>query len=137
VGSAFLGFTFAAIIVASDARHVRPGLLLLIPLGAFICDATYTLIRRLLRGERVYEAHKAHIYQRLVQSGWSHASVSILVGVLNVCLGAIMFCAAARPRLLPASLVAAVLVLAATARVALSRPRISKEHVGRSGDGLR
>jgi UDP-N-acetylmuramyl pentapeptide phosphotransferase/UDP-N-acetylglucosamine-1-phosphate transferase len=39
-------------------------------------DATFTLIRRLLLRENIFEAHKSHVYQRLNQSGWSHAQVS-------------------------------------------------------------
>jgi hypothetical protein len=35
-------------------------------------DATWTLLRRLIRGERVWEAHRSHHYQRLVLAGWSH-----------------------------------------------------------------
>jgi hypothetical protein len=38
----------------------------------FIVDATATLVRRLLRGERVWQAHREHYYQRLVQLGWGH-----------------------------------------------------------------
>jgi UDP-N-acetylmuramyl pentapeptide phosphotransferase/UDP-N-acetylglucosamine-1-phosphate transferase len=39
-------------------------------------DAVFTLLRRLLRRENVFEAHKTHIYQRLHQSGWSHRRVA-------------------------------------------------------------
>jgi ABC-type siderophore export system fused ATPase/permease subunit len=31
-----------------------------------------TLLRRLLRGERFWEAHREHYYQRLIRMGWSH-----------------------------------------------------------------
>jgi UDP-N-acetylmuramyl pentapeptide phosphotransferase/UDP-N-acetylglucosamine-1-phosphate transferase len=41
-------------------------------LPPFIADATVTLGRRLLRGAKVWEAHREHFYQRLVQSGWGH-----------------------------------------------------------------
>ncbi|HLQ24511.1 MAG TPA: hypothetical protein VK138_01390, partial [Acidiferrobacterales bacterium] len=44
----------------------------LLVLSAFIIDATATLIRRLLRGEKIWQAHKTHYYQRLVQLGWGH-----------------------------------------------------------------
>jgi hypothetical protein len=38
----------------------------------FIVDATTTLFRRLFRGERIWQAHRQHYYQRLVLLGWSH-----------------------------------------------------------------
>lgn len=38
----------------------------------FIVDATVTLLRRLLRGEKIWRPHREHYYQRLVLSGWGH-----------------------------------------------------------------
>ena len=38
----------------------------------FIVDATVTLVRRLLRGEKIWHAHREHYYQRLVLAGWGH-----------------------------------------------------------------
>ncbi len=48
----------------------------------FIVDATATLIRRFLRGEKVWEAHKSHYYQRLVQHGWGHRKTAIFEYIL-------------------------------------------------------
>ncbi len=52
-------------------------------------DATYTLIRRLLRGENIFKAHRHHLYQRLQQAGWSHAQVAVtyLLGTLLLAIG--------------------------------------------------
>jgi UDP-N-acetylmuramyl pentapeptide phosphotransferase/UDP-N-acetylglucosamine-1-phosphate transferase len=47
---------------------------LILPLY-FLADATITLLRRLARGERVWQAHREHFYQRAVQRGLSHATV--------------------------------------------------------------
>jgi UDP-N-acetylmuramyl pentapeptide phosphotransferase/UDP-N-acetylglucosamine-1-phosphate transferase len=47
---------------------------LILPLY-FLADASLTLSRRLLRGERVWQAHREHFYQRAVQSGLSHDAV--------------------------------------------------------------
>ncbi len=41
-------------------------------------DASYTLLRRLLRGEKIWQAHREHIYQRLVQLGWGHRRTVLL-----------------------------------------------------------
>jgi UDP-N-acetylmuramyl pentapeptide phosphotransferase/UDP-N-acetylglucosamine-1-phosphate transferase len=54
----------------------------------FIADASVTLLRRLLRGDRVWQAHREHYYQRMVRSGLGHARTAqiwyavMLVGVL-------------------------------------------------------
>ena len=42
----------------------------------YLADATITLARRALRGERVWQAHREHFYQRAVQRGLSHAEAS-------------------------------------------------------------
>lgn len=84
VGSGLLGFLFAAIALLAD-REGGPGLLIwLMTGGVFLGDATLTLLRRMLRGERWYAAHKSHAYQRAVQSGWSHQRVS--AAALFLCL---------------------------------------------------
>jgi len=40
-------------------------------------DATVTLFKRLLRGERVWEAHREHYYQRVIQMGWTHQKTAL------------------------------------------------------------
>ena len=52
----------------------------------YLADATITLARRALRGEKVWRAHREHFYQRAVQNGRSHAVVSAGVAVCNVLL---------------------------------------------------
>jgi UDP-N-acetylmuramyl pentapeptide phosphotransferase/UDP-N-acetylglucosamine-1-phosphate transferase len=47
----------------------------LIIASAFLVDSSATLLRRVLRGERVWEAHRDHLYQHLLRGGRSHASV--------------------------------------------------------------
>ncbi len=80
VGSAFLGFVFAtlAIIAARyDASHTS---FLVMPLLLFnlIFDASFTFIRRALRGDRVMQAHHSHLYQLLVRDGFTHREVSLI-----------------------------------------------------------
>ena len=43
----------------------------------FIVDATVTLLRRTIKGEKVWQAHKSHYYQRLVRMGWSHRKLAL------------------------------------------------------------
>lgn len=77
VGSAPLGFLLAALALWLAREH---GWWLTIPLGLlhanFVLDTGITLVRRILRRERWYEAHREHFYQRLIRSGKSHACVT-------------------------------------------------------------
>jgi Fuc2NAc and GlcNAc transferase len=57
----------------------------LILLGVFIVDATVTLIRRLVRGDKVYEAHRSHAYQFASRRFGKHLPVTSAVGVINLC----------------------------------------------------
>lgn len=86
VGSGLLGYCIAVIAIASENTG-GPALVVWLVLGAvFFFDATVTLVRRVLRGEKWFEAHRRHAYQRAVQAGWSHATVTGTVIVLNVVL---------------------------------------------------
>ena len=83
-GSGFLGVVFG--VLAVDASRQTPELLWswLILLGAFIVDATVTLLRRLIRGERVYEAHRSHAYQHAARAIGKHRPVTLAIGAINV-----------------------------------------------------
>ena len=52
-------------------------------LWPFIFDTAFTLVRRLRRRENIFQAHRSHLYQRLVIAGWSHPAVSSLYGALS------------------------------------------------------
>jgi Fuc2NAc and GlcNAc transferase len=84
VGSGFLGLIIGA--VSLQAAVLRPVLLWswLVLLGVFIVDATVTLIHRLLRGERVYDAHRSHAYQRASRRLGGHRPVTLAVTTINV-----------------------------------------------------
>ncbi|RQR69350.1 glycosyl transferase [Burkholderia sp. Bp9012] len=43
----------------------------------FIADASVTLLRRLLRGEKFWQAHREHYYQRMVRSGVGHRRTAL------------------------------------------------------------
>lgn len=87
VGSGLLGFLFAALAIVSERAGAVPLLVWIILLGLFVFDATLTLLRRVARGERWYEAHRSHAYQRAVLAGWSHARVTSTVLLMNLLLG--------------------------------------------------
>lgn len=72
VGSASLGFLAAVFALWADRSEIAPLWVSIMLFGPFVLDATVTLIRRMANGEKVWEAHRSHYYQRLVQCGWSH-----------------------------------------------------------------
>jgi UDP-N-acetylmuramyl pentapeptide phosphotransferase/UDP-N-acetylglucosamine-1-phosphate transferase len=90
VGSAFLGYTFAVIpLIAANEMQSSSGQYRLTAAAGwlvwlFVFDTLYTFFRRLLRGEKFWQAHRSHLYQRLVISGYSHRFVTILYGILSV-----------------------------------------------------
>ena len=83
-GSGFLGITLGAL--SLQAAWVDPQLLWcwLILLGVFIVDATWTLLRRLVRGDKVYEAHRSHAYQYASRLFGRHLPVTLVVGAINI-----------------------------------------------------
>jgi Fuc2NAc and GlcNAc transferase len=83
-GSGFLGFMLGAL--SLQAAVARPALMWswLVLLGVFIVDATVTLIRRLLRGEKVYEAHRSHAYQHASREFGAHRPITLAVAAINV-----------------------------------------------------
>lgn len=89
VGSGFLGFTFAVLALWSENAGAVPFIIWLLLLGVFVIDATITLIRRMSKGEKLYEAHRSHVYQLAVQAGYSHKQVTFTVLLMNIVLGLI------------------------------------------------
>lgn len=78
VGSAFLGYTLSglAVLTGAETGSSVPFALWLILLAPFLFDTSLTLAVRVARGERWYEAHRQHLYQRLVRCGWPHLAVT-------------------------------------------------------------
>jgi Fuc2NAc and GlcNAc transferase len=58
-------------------------LIWLILLAVFITDATYTLLVRLFRGDKVYEAHRSHAYQ-ILSRRFGHKQVTLGVLIINL-----------------------------------------------------
>ena len=56
----------------------------IILLGVFVVDATFTLLRRLLRGDKVYEAHRSHAYQYASRQFAGHRPVTLSVLLINL-----------------------------------------------------
>jgi len=86
-GSIPLGFLAAAMGLWGWEQGNWPGWFPLLVFSPFIADATVTLVKRTVRGEKITEAHREHYYQRLVQIGWGHRNVALFAYVLMFAAG--------------------------------------------------
>lgn len=84
VGSGFIGALLGVLVIS--ASWVDQSLLWawIILLGIFVVDATVTLLRRLLRGDKVYQAHRSHAYQYASRLYGSHLPITVVVGAINL-----------------------------------------------------
>lgn len=102
VGSTFCGFTLAAIpLVVSPAERGAVVLTAALAMWPFVFDAATTLIKRIARRENVFEAHRGHLYQRLVIAGWSHRRVASLYGLLAAVGGGVAVAPLVAPAVRP------------------------------------
>ncbi len=84
VGSLPIGLLVGWLLVLlAGSGHLTAALLL--PLY-YLADATLTLIRRFSNGERVWQAHRTHYYQRATDRGYSVTEIVARVFVVNICL---------------------------------------------------
>lgn len=83
VGSTFLGFVFG-IFMIFHMQSVNDFTIWLILLALFWFDATFTLVKRFFNAEKLTIAHKKHLFQRAVQAGLSHKSVTLYTILINI-----------------------------------------------------
>jgi UDP-N-acetylmuramyl pentapeptide phosphotransferase/UDP-N-acetylglucosamine-1-phosphate transferase len=87
-GSAPLGFLAAILGLLGWEAEVWSAWFPVIVFSPFLTDATLTLLRRLARGERIWLAHKEHLYQRMVASGLGHTRTAFVAyGVMVLSAG--------------------------------------------------
>jgi UDP-N-acetylmuramyl pentapeptide phosphotransferase/UDP-N-acetylglucosamine-1-phosphate transferase len=125
VGSAFLGFTFASLPMIARTIAIKfPDLL---PIAAvlfvwfFLFDSVVTLLRRAFRGERVWQAHREHLFQRLVASGLSHRRVTLFYGALALVLCTIILLSVEFREDIEVAILPVVIILTAVLLVVLSK----------------
>jgi UDP-N-acetylmuramyl pentapeptide phosphotransferase/UDP-N-acetylglucosamine-1-phosphate transferase len=88
-GSVPLGFLAAAIGLDGWVRGLWPVWFAPLAFAPFVVDATVTLLRRALRGERFWQAHREHYYQRLVRMGTSHLRLAVVeYALMGLCAAA-------------------------------------------------
>jgi UDP-N-acetylmuramyl pentapeptide phosphotransferase/UDP-N-acetylglucosamine-1-phosphate transferase len=115
-GSVPLGFLSGALGLWGWSRGHWPVWFPLLVFAPFICDATLTLLRRLLRRERVWQAHRDHYYQRLVRMGFGHRGTAYIEYVAMAACAALALAARRQPAAVQAmSLGAAAAALIAVA----------------------
>lgn len=85
-GSTFLGAAVAVAILSQPVSQLDAWATLTLTLGITV-DTVYTLIRRSLNGENIFQAHRSHLYQRLHQAKWSHAQVASLYIIATLLCG--------------------------------------------------
>lgn len=92
VGSIPLGFLAAALGVVGWRDDVWPLWFPLLVFGPFIGDATLTLLKRFVRRERVWHAHRDHYYQRMVRMGIGHRGTAVAgYAVMLLCAAVALF----------------------------------------------
>ncbi|MGH8222699.1 MAG: MraY family glycosyltransferase [Woeseiaceae bacterium] len=84
VGSGYLGYLVAVFGLSAGSESSIAIPVWLIISAWFLADATVTLVRRIARMERIFEAHRSHAYQKLARKLGSHARVTCGLTVLNV-----------------------------------------------------
>jgi UDP-GlcNAc:undecaprenyl-phosphate GlcNAc-1-phosphate transferase len=82
VGAVPLGFVAATFGISGWQSGAWPGWFPLLVFLPFVADASVTIVLRLLRGAKIWEAHREHFYQKLVQMGLGHRGTLALYGSL-------------------------------------------------------
>lgn len=121
VGSIPLGFLAAALGLLGWRAGAWPLWFPLLVFSPFVVDATVTLARRLLRGDRVWQAHKEHYYQRLVRMGWGHRRTAFAEYLVMLAAGVSAVWAAPREPSVQLGVLIAWAVLYAAAMAAIDR----------------
>ena len=77
-GSLPLGMSLAFLVIVLSGFDLSHAIVYSLPLSLFVYDVVYTLIRRLARRENLLQAHRSHLYQRLlIATGWSHTRLLV------------------------------------------------------------
>jgi len=115
-GSIPLGFLAATLGILGWRNDAWPLWFPLLVFGPFIADATVTLLRRLIRGERVWRAHREHYYQRMVLMGLGHRGTALVLYLLMLVCAAAALLGRNQPPLIQAlAFLGGTMVLAAAA----------------------
>jgi UDP-N-acetylmuramyl pentapeptide phosphotransferase/UDP-N-acetylglucosamine-1-phosphate transferase len=98
VGSLPIGLVLGWLLLQLAGRGALAAAILL-PLY-YLADSTITLVRRLIAGEKVWQAHRSHFYQRATDRGFTVTQVAVHVFAVNLGLAALAFFTLSAPSLL-------------------------------------
>lgn len=122
-GSAFLGFVFAGLpLLERPESKVNAGFL---PIAGvlfvwlFVFDSVFTFLRRAGRFEKVWQAHREHLYQRLVLSTFSHRSTTLIYGLISITISVATIVWLSNPSARSSYLIALIVVTQSLIIVAL------------------
>ena len=107
-GAVPLGFLAGALGYIGFINGVWPFWYPPLVFSPFILDASITLFRRLNRKEKPWIAHREHLYQRLIVSGWSHRKLALASFVLMLAVNAGSYAALSQPTTLQMVIIAAI-----------------------------
>lgn len=84
VGSVPMGFLIGWLLISlAGEGFLIVGIIIAL---YYLMDATLTLMKRALRKEKVWQAHREHYYQKATQAGMAHDRVVIRIALVNLCL---------------------------------------------------
>jgi len=84
VGSISIGAFFGTLIIIGTNRHEISVLNFLGLFAVFVLDSSLTIIRRCIKGEKIWLPHRQHYYQRLATAGYSHSQIAISAIILMI-----------------------------------------------------
>ena len=119
VGSIPLGFLAAVLGIMGWRQQVWPLWFPVLVFLPFLADASVTLLRRLIRGERFWQAHREHYYQRLIRMGWGHRRTALSEYLLMVAVTASAVLGLRSTALVQMSILAAWMVIFAGMMLAI------------------
>jgi len=121
VGSHVIGACVATLLLwelAEGDIGLFPAFILV---SAFTMDAGLTLVRRIIRGRRFWQAHREHLYQMAIRKGFSHSQVCLAYAAWTGLAGLLALAVSAQPMPLQAGVASAVAALAVLIHVGLRR----------------
>jgi UDP-N-acetylmuramyl pentapeptide phosphotransferase/UDP-N-acetylglucosamine-1-phosphate transferase len=112
VGSHVIGACLAALLLWELKERDLGLFQAFILVSAFAMDAGLTLVRRIIRGRRFWQAHREHLYQMAIRKGFSHSQVCLAYALWTGVAGLVTLGISSQPMPVQAGCAGAVAVLA-------------------------
>lgn len=134
-GSIPLGFLAGALGGYGYVAGAWPAWLPLLVFSPFIADASVTILQRMLRRERIWEAHRSHHYQRLALAGWPRRRLALAAYALMLAVSGTALVARGQDGLLQCGIIAVWLVAYLVIGLAIGPPRSGESNKKIDQDG--